>query len=88
MFAFFFVLKAFLVFIFFAVAKDLVDTIVLFNGGFSCKSFSKLHPDYHSLLTAMQEENQEPSGHSGTGSGLSPLTCLSLGFMIYLCYDT
>lgn len=40
---------------------DLVDTIVLFNGGFSCKSFSKLHPDYHSLLTAMQEENQDSS---------------------------
>lgn len=32
-----------------------------FNGGFSCKSFSKLHNDWQSLRRAILEDNEEAS---------------------------
>ena len=38
------------------VTKELTDTLWGFNGGFSCKSFSKLHPDWVGLQRAIFED--------------------------------
>lgn len=37
--------------------------LLLFNAGFSCKSFSKLHKDYKNLLQAIYEGNEESSSN-------------------------
>lgn len=39
--------------------EDLPGELFGFNAGFSCKSFSKLHPDWQSMKRAMQEDNDE-----------------------------
>ena len=42
------------------LTKDLPDDLWGFNGGFSCKSFSKLHPEYQLLKKAVFEDNDDP----------------------------
>ena len=37
--------------------------LLLFNAGFSCKSFSKLHKDYKNLLQAIYEGNEDRHSH-------------------------
>ena len=41
--------------------KALPDGIWGFNGGFSCKSFSKLHPDWTALQRAIFEDMDDAS---------------------------
>ena len=38
--------------------KVLPKKLWFFNGGFSCKSFSKLHPEAKKMLSAMKDDNQ------------------------------
>ena len=40
----------------FLMTKALTDFLWGFNGGFSCKSFSKLHPDWTALQRAIFED--------------------------------
>lgn len=40
--------------------QDLPGELFGFNAGFSCKSFSKLHPDWQAMKRAMQDDNNEP----------------------------
>ena len=39
--------------------KDLPGSLTFYNGGFSCKSFSRLHPDYVSFMKAILQDNQD-----------------------------
>ena len=40
-------------------AKELPDRIDIYNGGFSCKSFSKLNTDFDSFRRAVMEQNED-----------------------------
>ena len=39
--------------------QDLPDLLHGFNGGFSCKSFSKMHPNFQSLQHAMLNDDED-----------------------------
>lgn len=39
--------------------SDLPSELFGFNGGFSCKSFSRLHNDWQQLQRAMHDENMD-----------------------------
>lgn len=43
--------------------EDLPDELILYNGGFSCKSFSRLHPDFASLQKALHQNNEDILQH-------------------------
>ena len=46
---------------FFPITEDLPAQLWFFNGGFSCRSFSRLHPDAKNMKTAMKDDNQDGS---------------------------
>lgn len=45
----------------FLTAQELPSSLLNLTAGFSCKSFSKMHPNYQSLLKAMSDQMEESS---------------------------